>query len=109
MEQDHNDVIDILAELYPGAFFMDQRLRQPLKKNILADIKAEQHPKLEGWNVGAAVWFYCNSYHYHKAVALAGSRRLDLNGDSVDTVTEKEAQSAIAMINEINAKKTARG
>jgi hypothetical protein len=108
-KQDYNEIIQILAELYPRTFFMSGPLRQPLKINILADILAQQPPELDGANVSAAIEWYTSHYGYQKSVAIAGSHRLDLDGNRVGTVTHKEAQQAVEKITEINANKNARG
>jgi sRNA-binding protein len=53
--QDHNDVIRMLAEHYPRCFFDDARQRRPLKKNIIADIEAQQPKDLEPYDLPSAL------------------------------------------------------
>jgi hypothetical protein len=38
---DYSRALDALCELYPRAFFVDPRMRRPLKYNIVKDIKAD--------------------------------------------------------------------
>jgi hypothetical protein len=106
--QDHNEVIAILAELYPRTFFVDPRLRRPIKVNISAEIDRRNEPELNGYNVGAAVDWYTGHYGYGKSI-IAGSPRLDLDGKQAGTVTEAEANSAEQRIAQINAEKQRRG
>jgi sRNA-binding protein len=109
MMQDHNEVIRTMAELFPRAFFVDGRLRQPLKKNITAEIEAQHLPQFEGVSVGGALDWYTGHYGYLKSLAVAGSRRLDLDGNPAGTVTETEAKAAVVKIEEFNARKRALG
>jgi sRNA-binding protein len=105
----HNDVIKKLSELFPKTFFENSRLRQPIKKGIAADIERMNLPELDGLDVLGAVDYYTGHYGYWKTTSVAGSRRLDLDGNPVDTVTASEAQSAINKIHEFNARKGAMG
>jgi sRNA-binding protein len=109
MYQDHNEVIRALAETFPRCFFDNPRLRQPLKKNIVAEIEAQRLPQFGSVSVGAAVDWYVSHYYYQKSLAVAGSRRLDLDGNPAGTVTETEARAAVAKLQEINARKAAMG
>lgn len=101
MTQDHNEVIDILADLYPKCFFAEPRLRRPIKQNILADINKAASPELRNFNVGAAVDWYCSHLAYRRSLTTAGTPRIDLNGNRAGSVTETEARVAAAKVHEI--------
>jgi sRNA-binding protein len=79
----------MLSEQYPRCFFEEPRLRQPLKKNIIADIDPTKFPA--GIDFAGAINWYCGHYGYLKCVSVPGVRRLDVDGNAVDTVTQKKA------------------
>jgi sRNA-binding protein len=91
--QDHNEVIGVLAQLYPKAFFIDPRQRLPLKKNIVADLAAAADRELAFYDVGAAVDWYCGHIGYDYALH-AGRERVDLHGTVVGKVSEQETLAA---------------
>jgi ProP effector len=93
MWQDNNIVVARLCELFPKTFFNEGRLRQPLKNNIVADIKKLNEPSLADCNIGAAVDWYMNHIGYDYC-CVAGAARLDLNGKITGKITEKEAREA---------------
>lgn len=90
--EDIEDAIEKLAEHYPKCFFVDSHLRQPLKKNIAADLEKDGAP-LSPELISAAINFYQNHFDYMRAIE-AGAKRLDLNGKSAGTVTELEQRDA---------------
>lgn len=104
-----NETIRILCEEFPKTFFENPRLRQPIKKSIVADIEARQLPSLHEADIERAIGYYTSHYGYWKTLSMAGSRRLDLDGKPAGTVTEAEARAAIENINQYNAMKAARG
>lgn len=85
------DHIEYLSAKYPKCFFVDPRMRQPLKKNIVADLEKEQ--VLDHEKRVAAVTFYTNDWAYQRALQ-AGAERIDLNGDKAGVVTELEQCTA---------------
>ena len=91
----------MLAERYPRCFFVNPRLRQPLKKNIEADLQKDgfASPEL----ISASVDWYKShiSYQYNLET---GAKRLDLEGKETGTVTESEYHAAQKKILEIKAK-----
>jgi ProQ/FINO family len=103
--QDHNEVIGLLANKNSRCFIEDPKLRLPLNRNVVADSDRNDFP---GVDIIRAVEWYIGHYWYQKAVAMAGAQRIDLDGNVVDSVTEKEAQAAVDRINEINAQKAVR-
>jgi len=73
----------MLAERYPRCFSVNPRLRQPLKKNIEADLQKDgfASPEL----ISASVDWYKShiSYQYNLET---GAKCLDLDGKEVGTV-----------------------
>src|SRR5262249_19251363 len=85
-------IIAQLVRLYPACFFEDPRLRRPLKKNILADLREAGVPfALE--ETAAAVKWYESHFAYQYALQ-AGAKRVDLAGRDAGTVTETEQRDA---------------
>jgi sRNA-binding protein len=99
--QELEDCLLMLAERYPRCFFVNPRLRQPLKKNIEADLQKDgfASPEL----ISASVDWYKShiSYQYNLET---GAKCLDLDGKEVGTVTELEQRAARMKILEINEK-----
>jgi hypothetical protein len=98
---DRNDVeraIEALCDAYPKTFFINPRLRRPLKINIAKDIKADvaKDPdhELKFYDIDQALQWYCNHVGYHKACSVAGTPRINLVGTKVGAVTETEARDA---------------
>jgi ProQ/FINO family len=93
---DRESAIEVLCETYPKTFFSNPRLRRPLKHGILQDINADlaEHPdsELKFHNIEAAVAWYCNHVGYHRCCSVAGTPRINLQGERVGTVTDKEAR-----------------
>jgi sRNA-binding protein len=83
--------IECLSAKYPKCFFVDPRMRQPLKKNIVADLEKDR--VLDDEKRAAAVTFYTNDWAYQRALQ-AGVERVDLNGDKAGIVTELEQRTA---------------
>jgi sRNA-binding protein len=96
--QELEDCLLMLAERYPRCFFVNPRLRQPLKKNIEADLQRDGFatPEL----ISASVDWYKShiSYQYNLET---GAKRLDLDGKEAGTVTESEYHAAQKKILEI--------
>jgi sRNA-binding protein len=103
--QETEDVIRILADSYPKCFFEDQKLRRPLKHNILADLHADGIP-LAREPVEAAVGWYQGSFGYLYSLQ-AGAKRIDLNKAEVSTVTEREYMVAQVAIKAAHQKRNA--
>jgi len=92
--QDHNEVIQILSELYPKCFFSIPQQRRPLKKNIIVDIQRFNDQALSGFDIGSAVDWYMSHIGYDYACAAAGTQRIDLDGKAVGKITSSEAREA---------------
>jgi sRNA-binding protein len=103
--QELEDCLLMLAERYPRCFFVNPRLRQPLKKNIEADLQKDgfASPEL----ISASVDWYKShiSYQYNLET---GAKCLDLDGKEVGTVTELEQRAARMKILEINERRAER-
>jgi sRNA-binding protein len=101
MSSDPDDLsraIEALSEAYPRAFFVNGRLRRPLKHDIARDIKTaiakDPSSELSFYNIDDAVDWYQGHVGYNLACSTAGTPRLDLDGNRVGTVTEAEARAA---------------
>jgi len=91
----------MLAERYPRCFFVNPRLRQPLKKKIEADLQKDGFatPEL----ISASVDWYKSHIGYQYRLET-GAKRLDLEGKETGTVTESEYHAAQKKILEIKEK-----
>jgi sRNA-binding protein len=83
------DGVHSLANKYPGTFFEDDRLRLPLKKNIVADLQRDGASEEEM----SSAEFYLQSWSYQSQL-YAGAERVDLNGKKAGTVTEQDQMDA---------------
>lgn len=109
MNYNPREIIVALGDHFPKCFFDDPKLRRPLKKDIVADIEARGIPELSELSIQDAVDWYTSHYGYYKGTAMAGTPRIDLDGQRCGSVTPAEAREAVAEINRINANKEARG
>jgi sRNA-binding protein len=91
-------IIRMLADRYPKCFFENSRLRRPLKRNILADLEQAGFPAAHDL-IRAAVDRYEGHFGYLYALQ-AGTKRIDLDGKEVGTVTESEEAVALKKIKE---------
>jgi sRNA-binding protein len=95
---DLSRAIEALSEAYPRAFFVNGRLRRPLKHDIARDIKTaiakDPSSELGFYDIDDAVDWYQGNVGYNLACSTAGTPRLDLDGNRVGTVTEAEARVA---------------
>jgi sRNA-binding protein len=98
---DRNDLesaIEAPCEAYPKTFFMNARLRRPLKldivKDIKADLKADPDSELKFYDIDQALEWYCGHAGYYRTCSIAGAARINLAGTKVGTVTEAEARYA---------------
>jgi hypothetical protein len=102
---DRERAVEALCETYPETFFLNGRQRRPLKSNILQDIKADiaAHPdsELRFYNIECAIDWYCTHVGHHKCCSIAGVHRVDLKGNRVGTVTEKETREESEIAQEL--------
>jgi sRNA-binding protein len=101
---DSENVIRMLCDSYPRCF--SERQRRPLKQNITADIIRDKDFAVAPEMITAAVEWYESHISYDYAMSIAGSKRFDLDGHEVGTVTEQEALCAKQKIDEFNKKRT---
>ncbi len=104
---DSENVVRMLCATYPKCFFEEPRQRKPLKHNIAADIIADPEFNVSPGMITAAVEWYMSHVgcDYN---TFAGSKRLDLDGREVGTVTEQEAIDARLRVDEFNQKRNER-
>jgi sRNA-binding protein len=88
---DNEQVVRMLCEQYPKCFFDEPRQRRPLKQNIVADLVKDPDFDVAPELIESAVNWYRSHIGYDYAVSTIGSKRIDLNGREVGTVTEAEA------------------
>jgi sRNA-binding protein len=107
--QDHNQVIELLADLYPKAFFLNPTVRLPLKNGIEKDIDVKEIVCAAGHPVDlySAIRWYEGHYGYLLQLQ-PGTSRIDLQGNRVGTVSQDEAIAATERIKEINKQKNER-
>lgn len=104
--------VELLKAHYP-ACFKDNKELQPLKVGIKQDL-VKLLSSREDIVVGdkscmvSSLSYYVNSPAYHKSV-VAGATRIDLDGNSVGTVTPEEANYSIERSQaKLRKKKTAK-
>jgi sRNA-binding protein len=102
---DNERVIRMLCEHYPKCFSEEPKQRRPLKPDIAADIVRDDDFAVAPEMITAAVEWYQSHIGYDHAMTIAGSKRIDLNGREVGTVTEQEALFAKHKIYEFNEKR----
>jgi ProP effector len=81
-----------LVKRWPLCFVPAGTDPKPLKTGIFADVVAEA-PFLGGHDLINAITAYCNDPAYHRAV-LAGTNRVDLNGENVGEISDDARQYA---------------
>jgi sRNA-binding protein len=86
--EESEEVVRKLAESYPKCFFVDPKMRRPLKNNILADLQKDGFPAAYEL-LSAGLHWYQSHFGYQYSLQ-AGARRIDLTGKEVSTVTEQE-------------------
>lgn len=99
------NIIRMLCEHYPNTF--SEKNRRPLKKDIAADITADKSFEVDHSLTRIAVDWYTSHISYQYGTAVAGSKRIDLDGKVTGTVTAPEAAAAQRRVDEYNAKKSA--
>jgi sRNA-binding protein len=100
--EDSEHAIRVLAERYPKCFFQEPRLRRPLKHDIIADLQQDGCPLAVELMTAALNW-YQGAFGYLYALQ-AGTKRVDLDGNEVGTVTPQEAAEAIKQVQDANAR-----
>jgi sRNA-binding protein len=90
--EEKNEVIQMLAEKYPKCFFLNPKLRRPLKKTIVANLMQEGLPRARELLAASVDWY--RSHVGYQLALQAGQKRIDLNGKDVGTVTELEERTA---------------
>jgi len=95
----------MLCEHYPKCFFEEAKQRRPLKRDIAADIVRDDDFAVAPEMITAALDWYKSHVGYDYATTIAGSKRIDMHGREVGTVTEQEAMSAKKRIDEFNEKR----
>lgn len=104
--QEHiKEALALLCEHFPKAFIKEGDCK-PLKIGILEDLKAKIG-EIEGLSISkvrAAVRVYTTRLRYFYAVR-EGAKRVDLDGNEVDTVTTEHAEYARNRFVEINSKR----
>jgi sRNA-binding protein len=85
-------VIAALAESYPRCFFTNPQQRRPLKKNIVADLQKDGFGAASELLTAAISWYESHFSYQHNL--QAGTKRVDLRGREVGTVTREEQLAA---------------
>lgn len=97
--------LDYLYATYPKCFI--GKNKKPLKigihKNVFADLPKE-FTKLEKKHLKKAIQYYCNNIFYLKEI-VTGTPRIDLNGNIVSQITDKEKSHAKFLLKQYEKKK----
>jgi sRNA-binding protein len=88
--------IKVLVEQYPRTFFPDPHSRLPLKRNLATDLERDGCP-LTPQQISAGLDWYQHHFAYQYKLR-AGSKRIDLNGKEIGSVTEAEQRAAISYV-----------
>jgi sRNA-binding protein len=99
------EVIRTLAERWPKTFYPESKKRKPLKVGIFQDLKVAA-PDIEPKMLRLALRVYTTSGAYLFACS-EGYKRVDLNGNAVEEVSEKDKARAREIL-EARKKKGAR-
>jgi sRNA-binding protein len=99
---ENENVVRMLCENYPKCFFENPRHRQPLKKDIAIDLIKDENFNVAPEMIHAAVDWYKSHVGYQIASSTAGTKRIDLDGKEVGTITEPEAIAAQQEVARIN-------
>lgn len=101
---DLNKVIAYLAETFPNSFSVKGDAK-PIKVGIFADIaeRLTEESPVSKTQVRHALRRYTNSWRYLEAV-IKGGKRVDLDGNEVEDLTEEHVQHAQAQLAESKAK-----
>jgi sRNA-binding protein len=87
-------VIELCAEAWPQAFFINPQRRKPLKVGIHHDILALTGDTLDPQLLSGAMRVYCSNLSYLGALTGPGAIRLDLAGNPAGHVTDDERERA---------------
>jgi ProP effector len=101
------DIIEVLADLWPGAFAVEPRLRQPLKVSINADVLAAASGAITSAELIVALNSYVRAKAYLRALRV-GTPRIGLDGIAAGVVTAQEAAHAEWLLERAIAKESAR-
>jgi ProP effector len=88
-------VLDLLAQMFPKAFFVYAPRRHPLKVGIFNDIIVRLGDALTTRELHFALRHYVRNALYLKRMK-AGTARIDLDGNPAGVVTAEQAQQAAA-------------
>jgi ProP effector len=91
----------VLAKHFPKCFADFKQPKRPLKIGIVSDIIAAL-PDFDRHDLINAVTNYCNGKSYHAAM-LEGAPRIDLHGNSVGVVSERDATYATGKLKSLMA------
>jgi sRNA-binding protein len=103
--EENENVIRMLCEHYPKTFFDEPKQRRPLKSDIEADIIKDANFAVAPEMIVAVIEWYRSHVSMAYATTMAGSKRIDLDGREVGTVTAQEALAAQQFVYEFNAAK----
>jgi ProP effector len=95
------DVISMLCQKFPAAFFQFEERRKPLARGIHKEI-ALAMPTLTKVQISGAMHYYTNNEGYCHS-CRAGAMRINLMGHEVGCVTAAEADNAVTRIEAIGA------
>jgi ProP effector len=106
-DQEAAEVLALLCQRFPLAFFLYQGKRRPLKVGIRADVEAALGADVEGRPLGRAFNCYTINVGYQRSLK-AGTPRIDLNGLAAGVVSEDDASFAKRLVAALLGKKKRR-
>lgn len=102
-----NEALELLYKHFPKCFIKEGDCK-PLKIGILEDLRSKIEG-IEGLSISkarAAVRLYTSRLRYHYC-CKEGAKRIDLDGNEIDTISAEHAEYAKKCFEEINAKRKA--
>jgi ProP effector len=106
MKQDPNVVLAHLVERFPATFVLEKyRPHRPLKVGITTDIR-RRCPEVKSRMLALTLHFYTGRLMYLQGT-VAGTARIDLDGNPAGEVTARDAAHAAARVANIMAQRAA--
>jgi len=98
----------LLCERFPKCFSIYERRRKPLKCGIDKDLAVALDGALTPTEINAALRHYIGNPCYQRAMSVAGTPRIDLDGNVAGGVTAAQAQAAWLWLRHLEQKIAAR-
>jgi ProP effector len=100
------DIMSVLADLWPATFFLEPRLRQPLKVGIDKDIRALAGEAITAEELKVGLGSYTGAKAYLKSLQ-EGAPRIGLDGTQEGQVSASDARHALWLLERKIARESA--